>query len=114
MFTQSARSIATVAVLTLGCMAFAAPALSATSPATTQHKAPTAQQQRMANCNKQAAGKAGEARKTFMKHCLSTRHAVARNASHERMKNCNAEARSKSLKGTARKTFMSSCLKTHA
>ncbi len=40
---------------------FAAPAVAADN----------AQQQRMADCNKQAAGMTGDARKTFMSGCLS-------------------------------------------
>jgi hypothetical protein len=33
--------------------------------------AKTPQQQKMAHCNEQAAGKAGDERKAFMKDCLS-------------------------------------------
>ena len=36
-------------------------------------KAPTAQQQKMKDCNDQAAGKKGDDRKAFMKQCLSTK-----------------------------------------
>ncbi|MGB8633963.1 MAG: PsiF family protein [Rhodanobacteraceae bacterium] len=113
MFTRFARPAAAAAAVVLGCMLFASPALAATNPAAAQHKAPTAQQQRMANCNKQARGKHGAAHKAFMKSCLSDKNSHAMNSSQQRMKTCNAEARSKSLKGAARKTFMSSCLKTH-
>jgi len=42
-------------------------------------KAPTAQQQRMTDCNKQADGKKGDDRKTFMSSCLKTcRHRCRR------------------------------------
>ena len=35
----------------------------------------TPQQQRMADCNKQATGKKGDDRKAFMKSCLSKKNA---------------------------------------
>jgi psiF repeat. len=35
----------------------------------------TPQQSRMAQCNKEATGKTGEARKTFMKECLASKPA---------------------------------------
>lgn len=37
----------------------------------------TPQQSRMAQCNKEATGKTGEARKTFMKECLASKPAAA-------------------------------------
>jgi len=95
----------------------------------------TSQQQRMKDCNAEAASKElkGDARKTFMSSCLSgdtaakaaveTKPAAAAKPAaadkpaaggvtpqQQRMKDCNAEAASKELKGDARKTFMSSCL----
>jgi len=95
----------------------------------------TSQQQRMKDCNAEAASKAlkGDARKTFMSSCLSgdaaaksaveTKPAAAAKPAtaekpaagsvtpqQQRMKDCNAEAASKELKGDARKAFMSSCL----
>lgn len=48
---------------------FAAATLS--SSARAADAAPTAQQSRMALCNKDAAGKKGDERKAFMKQCLS-------------------------------------------
>ena len=72
----------------------------------------TAQQQRMVECNKEATGKTGEERKTFMSACLKGEHAApAKMTQQEKMKACNADATAKSLKGDARKTFMSTCLK---
>ena len=102
------------------------------------------QQTRMKTCNADAKKQslAGDARKTFMKTCLSNPEAklspaapttpavVATEtktvtpaagmnkagkpmtAQQMRMKNCNAEAKSKELKGDPRKTFMKSCLST--
>jgi hypothetical protein len=37
----------------------------------TEDKPLTPQQQKMATCNKEAVGKAGDERKAFMKECLS-------------------------------------------
>lgn len=69
--------------------------------------AKTAQQEKMATCNAQAAGKTGEERKAFMKQCLS--HKPAKVSQQDKMKICNREAGDK--KGDERKAFMSQCLK---
>jgi len=85
----------------------------------------TPQQQRMRDCNKEAAGMKGQERKDFMKQCLSGKQAAnkaareerreerqeARQSQQDKMKACNAEAATKGLKGDARKAFMSDCLK---
>ena len=65
---------------------------------------PTAQQQRMADCNKQASAKGmkGDERKDFMSSCLKDKP-------QDRMAKCNKEATGK--KGDERKKFMSECLK---
>lgn len=84
------------------------------STATPMAKPHSAQQQRMINCNKQATGKKGAERKTFMSSCLKGASATApsaRQAQQGKMKSCNADARTKALKGAERKAFMSSCLK---
>ncbi len=83
-----------------------------TLPAAAQDKPATPQQQRMRDCNKDAEGKKGDERKTFMKSCLSGKQADAkdaRSAQQEKMKACNANA--KGMKGPERKAFMSDCLK---
>ncbi len=69
-------------------------------------KPPTAQQQRMADCNQQAAAKGlkGDERKGFMSSCLKDKP-------QDRMAKCNADAGAKKMKGDARKKFMSECLK---
>ncbi len=69
-------------------------------------KPPTAQQQRMADCNKQASAKGlkGDERKGFMSACLKDKP-------QDRMAKCNTEASGKAMKGDARKKFMSECLK---
>ncbi|MEW6294146.1 MAG: PsiF family protein [Pseudomonadota bacterium] len=81
-----------------------------------EDKAPTAQQQRMKDCNAEAGKKElkGDERKAFMKECLSGKQTAAkdaRTAQQEKMKACNAEAGKKALKGDERKAFMSDCLK---
>ena len=72
----------------------------------------TPQQQRMVECNKEATGKTGDERKTFMSTCLKggTAAAPAKTQQQEKMTSCNAEAKTKGLAGDERKTFMSSCL----
>jgi psiF repeat len=71
--------------------------------------AETAQQSKMTQCNKDAAGKTGDERKAFMKDCLSAKPAPATKTSQqEKMKTCNADAAGK--KGDERKAFMKECL----
>ncbi|MEQ1590790.1 MAG: PsiF family protein [Thiobacillaceae bacterium] len=101
--------------------------------------AESAQQSRMKTCNDDAKKQtlAGDARKSFMKSCLSGAMADAKpaveakpvaaaapaaaptgmsksgkpmTAQQQRMKDCNAEAKSKEMKGDPRKAFMKSCL----
>ena len=79
--------------------------------------AESAQQNLMKTCNDDVGKKnlSGDARKDFMKPCLSGETAAKPAAAgvtpqQQRMKDCNAEAASKELKGDTRKTFMSSCL----
>lgn len=74
-------------------------------------KAPTAQQNKMATCNKDAGDKKGDERKAFMKSCLSAGKMDGRAKQQEKMKSCNKEAGDKALKGDERKKFMSECLK---
>lgn len=73
-----------------------------------QDKARTPQQEKMAMCNKDAAGKAGDERKAFMKGCLSAKPQTQQ----DKMKTCNASAGDR--KGDERKAFMSECLKKKA
>ena len=65
---------------------------------------PTKQQNKMAECNKEAGDKKGDERKAFMKSCLSNK----KKAQQEKMAACNKEATGK--KGDERKKFMSECL----
>ena len=81
--------------------------------------AATAQQGKMKACNADAAKQSlkGDARKSFMKECLSVSKDSAAAPKKEmtpqqaKMKQCNADAAAKSLKGEDRKKFMSGCLK---
>ena len=103
-------------------------------------KAPTPQQERMKNCNKEAGERKGDERKAFMKECLSRDSAPQQDkmkicnkdaeglkgeerkefmkeclsatpSQQYKMKTCNQDATSKALKGDERKKFMSECLK---
>lgn len=71
------------------------------------------QQDKMKTCNATAAQKQlqGDARKAFMKDCLSAKPATtAGNKQQQKMKQCNADAATKKLEGDARKAFMKQCL----
>jgi hypothetical protein len=78
----------------------------ATAPAA--KKELSSSQQRMVDCNKEATGKKGDERKTFMSQCMKGDKASSSNQQN-RMKECNKEAGDK--KGEDRKAFMSECLK---
>jgi hypothetical protein len=81
----------------------------AATPEAAASKAPTAQQDKMKACNKDAGDKSlkGDERKSFMSQCLSAK----KPSQQDKMKTCNKEAGDKSLKGDERKKFMSDCLK---
>ena len=70
----------------------------------------TAQQSKMTTCNADAKGIMGDARKAFMKECLSAKPAapVAPATQQSKMTSCNADA--KGMKGDARRDFMKTCL----
>ena len=79
-------------------------------------EAQTAQQDKMKTCNAQAKDQtlSGDARKSFMKTCLSNQPAATASKftpQQQKMKQCNADAKTKGLAGADRKTFMSTCLK---
>ncbi|MEF9995205.1 MAG: PsiF family protein [Burkholderiaceae bacterium] len=107
-------------LIVAACLALPVAAFAAETPATaTTKKEPTAQQQKMGACNKDAAAKKleGDARKTFMSECLSTTPAAAAEPKKEltpqqkKMSACNKDAATKKLQGEERKKFMSACLK---
>jgi hypothetical protein len=102
-------------LITALALAFAASASFAASHAgaAPMEKKKTPQQEKMAMCNKEAAGKKGDERKAFMKECLgATKSAAAAPAGktpqQQKMAACNKEAAGKT--GDARKAFMKECL----
>ncbi|MFI4958155.1 MAG: PsiF family protein [Lysobacterales bacterium] len=113
--SMSLRLLAVCSAFAFAGATFAAtPQAGTMAPATKPH---TAQQQRMVDCSKQATGKKGDERKTFMSSCLKGESSAAaaapttKETQQEKMKSCNADAKTKALKGADRKTFMSGCLK---
>ncbi len=105
-------SAVALAFATLSTPVFAA-AHAAAAPAA--DKKPTAQQSKMATCNKDAGDKKleGDPRKAFMKECLSAKSAGA-TAQQDKMKMCNKDAGDKKLAGDPRKAFMKECLSKKA
>jgi hypothetical protein len=81
-----------------------------------EEKKMTSQQEKMGSCNKEATAKElkGDARKGFMKDCLSAEKKEVKLTQQEKMKACNKEAGDKAVKGDDRKKFMSQCLKGDA
>jgi len=78
--------------------------------------ADNSQQTKMTTCNAQAGDQklVGDARKSFMKTCLSAAGsapaAKTLTPQQQKMKTCNADAKTKGLKGDERKTYMKTCL----
>ena len=81
-------------------------------------KEATAQQGKMATCNKDAAAadKKGDERRAFMKECLSAKPAAAVAAAPAASKSqgsklgaCSKEAAAKGLKGAERNAYLSEC-----
>lgn len=100
--------------LSSGLAMAAADAKKADAAAPAAEKSRSPQQQKMADCNKDATGKKGEERKAFMSQCLkkdAAPAAAAGSPQQNKMKDCNKEAGDKTLKGPERKAFMSECLK---
>jgi hypothetical protein len=98
---NSMKKLMTVLALTLAAASMTVQAA--------DEKKPTAQQNKMTECNKDAGDKQlkGDERKAFMKTCLSAKKA----SQQDKMKTCNKDAGDKQLKGDERKKFMSECLK---
>lgn len=96
-------------LLIAACIALPLTALAA------EEKKPTSQQQKMSVCNKSAGDKnlEGDARKAFMKECLSAGGGAdaKKSTQQDKMTACNKTAGEKALKGDDRKKFMSDCLK---
>ncbi|MFG6460580.1 PsiF family protein [Roseateles sp. DXS20W] len=69
-------------------------------------KAPTAQQSKMATCNKDAGDKKGDERKAFMKECLSAKGAADAAPANAA---CEKSAADKKLHGAAAKAHIKKC-----
>jgi len=83
--------------------------------------AANSQNEKMKTCSAQAKEQAlkGDARKGFMKTCLSAGGAAAAPAKtmtpqQEKMKTCSSDAKAKALKGADRKSYMKTCLSAGA
>ena len=102
-----------ITTVALAFAALSAPTFAASHAAAAPmaDKKPSAQQGKMATCNKDAADKKGDERKAFMKSCLSAK-ADASTTQQSKMKTCNASAADK--KGDERKAFMKECLSKKA
>ena len=86
----------------------------AADPTPAAGKSLSSSQQRMADCNKEAAGKKGPERRDFMRQCMHGDNAPpggGRMSQQDRMRDCNKQAGEKALRGPDRKAFMSECLK---
>jgi psiF repeat len=114
-------NLATSSLITL-ILSAAISATSAFAADPAPAKTLTPQQQKMKDCNAQAADKKGDDRKAFMSQCLKGGSAAAPAApaaaapatpitQQQKMKNCNVNAGNQHLAGDARKTYMSTCLK---
>jgi len=103
----------TLSALALSFAVLAGPTLAAShaGAAPMAEKKPTAQQGKMASCNKDAGDKKGDERKAFMKECLSAKTAAAP-TQQNKMTACNKDAGDK--KGDERKAFMKECLSKKA
>ena len=99
-----------ITAIALAFAALSAPTFAASHAAAAPmaEKKPSAQQGKMATCNKDAADKKGDERKAFMKTCLSAKPATQQN----KMTTCNKDAGDK--KGDVRKAFMKECLSAKA
>jgi uncharacterized protein YdeI (BOF family) len=100
-----------IAVLAAALLCSPAAFAQGTGDAKAGEKKPTAQQQRMADCNAEAKKKTfkdNTERQGFMSACLKGEHQMTQ---QEKMTACNKDASAKNLKGDDRKKFMSDCLK---
>ena len=106
-----------ISAMALALAALAGPSFAAShaGAAPMADKKPTAQQGKMATCNKDAGEKKGDERKAFMKTCLSAKPAAAAGGTQQdKMKTCNKDAGDKKLAGDPRKAFMKECLSKKA
>jgi hypothetical protein len=92
-------------------MALAVAAFALTAQAADEKK-PTAQQTKMASCNKEAGEKKGDERKAFMKECLSAKPAATATAAApaKASPECEKSADDKKLAGAARTSHLKKCM----
>ena len=95
----------TAVALALTMAAGASFAASHAASAPMADKKPTAQQGKMAMCNKDAGDKKGDERKAFMKGCLSAKPAAAAATPA-----CEKSADDKKLAGAARGSHIKKCM----
>ena len=97
----------TITTIALVLAALAGPSYAASHAAAAPmaDKKPTAQQGKMAVCNKDAGDKKGDERKAFMKECLSAKPAAAAASPA-----CEKSADEKKLAGAARKSHLKKCM----
>ena len=87
----------------------------AAPPASAPDKAPTAQQDRMVACQRQASERHldGTMRQAHVNDCLRNKPAAASAPSHGvKLGACSREAAAQGLKGEARNRFLSTCARS--
>jgi hypothetical protein len=94
-----------LSAIALAVASFAASAQATDTPA----KAPTAQQNKMATCNKEAGDKKGDERKAFMSDCLK-KDKDGKTAQQNKMKTCSADFKATGKPSGERQAFMKECL----
>ncbi|HEY0821524.1 MAG TPA: PsiF family protein [Rhizobacter sp.] len=72
-------------------------------------KKPTAQQNKMTTCNKEAGDRKGDERKAFMSECLK-KDTDGKTAQQNKMKTCSADFKATGKPSGERQAFMKECL----
>ena len=103
----SMKQLGIKSIIAISLATFSLHAAAADAPNGATQRTP--QQNRMAACNQDAAGKKGDERKAFMKTCLADKRASQQVTQQDKMKACNKQAAGQ--KGDERKRLMSACLK---
>jgi psiF repeat len=103
-----------ITAVALAFAALSAPAFAASHAASAPmaDKKPTAQQGKMATCNADAGTKKleGDARKAFMKDCLSAKPVAAKSADMAASPACEKSAADKKLAGAAKNSHIKKCM----
>lgn len=93
----------------LSTIVLAMAGLATTAHAADEAKKPTAQQNKMSVCNKEAGDKKGDERKAFMSECLK-KDSDGKTAQQNKMKTCSADFKKTGKPGGERQAFMKECL----